>query len=172
MWHNQFCKVKEQNGNDKGFTLLEVLIAMVVLAIGILAVARMQTNAIRGNVSANDLTEAATHAQNRIESFVVLPYDDLANPNDPLDDVDHDGTGEDANYDGIDDNGGDFGLNDDTVATADGNATSADGKYNIFWNTAVNIPITNNKTIRVIVKWTQGNRDRRISMDYIKADTI
>jgi type IV pilus assembly protein PilV len=38
---------------ENGFTILEVLIAVSVLAIGILAVASMQISAIRGNAFAS-----------------------------------------------------------------------------------------------------------------------
>ncbi|MDP2681567.1 MAG: type IV pilus modification protein PilV [Deltaproteobacteria bacterium] len=44
--------------NQKGFTLLEVLIAIVILSIGLLGVAAMQTTAILGNTSAMNRSRA------------------------------------------------------------------------------------------------------------------
>lgn len=38
--------------NNKGFTLVEVLVALLVLSIGLLAVASMQTNSLRSNYNA------------------------------------------------------------------------------------------------------------------------
>lgn len=38
--------------NNKGFTLVEVLVAILVLSIGLLAVAGMQTNSLRSNNNA------------------------------------------------------------------------------------------------------------------------
>ena len=62
--------------SERGFTLIEVMIGMVIFAIGILSVAAMQTNAIRGNTSANKTTRAFTWCNDRIEFLKSLPYTD------------------------------------------------------------------------------------------------
>ena len=49
--------------NQKGFTLLEVLVAIVIVSIGLLAVAGMQTTAITANASAKDATVAIQLAE-------------------------------------------------------------------------------------------------------------
>ena len=61
---------------DAGFTLLEVIIAISILTVGLLAVGSMQTAAIHGNDTAYHVTEGATWAQNRIEALIALPYND------------------------------------------------------------------------------------------------
>ena len=61
---------------NQGYTLIEVLIAMAVFSIGILAVAAMQTTSVQGNASARRVTEATALAENQIESLLELPYDD------------------------------------------------------------------------------------------------
>lgn len=70
---------------EKGFTLLEVLFAVAILAYGLLAVASMQTTAIRGNYTASRLTEASTWAQDKLEKLMPLPYAsaDLASAGNP-----------------------------------------------------------------------------------------
>jgi prepilin-type N-terminal cleavage/methylation domain-containing protein len=62
--------------NQKGFTLLEVLIALVVLAIGILTVGGMQTSAIRGNATASHLTIANASTTDLFERLLNVSYDD------------------------------------------------------------------------------------------------
>ena len=64
--------------NNKGFTLVEVMIGMAIFVIGYLAVASMQMMAIKGNTSARKTTEAATLAADQLETLIVLPYDNIA----------------------------------------------------------------------------------------------
>ncbi len=64
--------------NNKGFTLVEVMIGMTIFVIGYLAVASMQIVAIKGDTSARKTTEAATLAADRLETLIVLPYEDIA----------------------------------------------------------------------------------------------
>ena len=60
-----------------GFSLLEVLIALVILAIGLLAVAQMQITAIKGNAFGSGMTSASSLAANTLERLMALPYDDV-----------------------------------------------------------------------------------------------
>jgi len=59
-----------------GFTLLEVIVAVSILTVGLLAVASMQTSAIQGNSLAVHVTEGTTWAQDRMETLLALPYSD------------------------------------------------------------------------------------------------
>lgn len=43
-------------GNESGFTLIEVLIALTIFAIGLLALAGMQVTGIQGNAKAHEVT--------------------------------------------------------------------------------------------------------------------
>lgn len=61
--------------DDKAFTLVEVLIAMMVLSVGLLELGRMQIVAIRVNSAANRLTQGTNLAQDRIEQLMALPFD-------------------------------------------------------------------------------------------------
>ena len=60
--------------NHCGFTLLEVLLAMLVLAFGILAIGSMQVTSIRQNAYANQETAASVLARDRLEGLVALVY--------------------------------------------------------------------------------------------------
>lgn len=58
-----------------GFTLLEVMIAMAIFAVGILAVSAMQINSINQNAGARMQTEATSLASDAMERLLALPYD-------------------------------------------------------------------------------------------------
>ena len=60
--------------NAAGFTLMEVLIAMVILSFGLIAVASMQVVAIQINSAANKLTQATTMLQDKVEALLALPF--------------------------------------------------------------------------------------------------
>ncbi len=62
--------------NAQGFTLIEVLIAMAIFSIGILAVTSMQMRSINQNTSARLQTEATTLAVDWMERLISLPYED------------------------------------------------------------------------------------------------
>ncbi len=182
----------KQNHNNQGFTLIEVLVAIVVLTIGILSLYSMQVSAINTNTTASNMTTGSNWASNTIETLLNNPYDNLK-------DVNGDGTNQDTNNDGIDESGGNsinytggvidnaggnFGLNDGLIynaaglligvnpALADHRATSPDGRYTILWNVAVDTPVPHSKTIRVIVTSQDRGVTKTVPMTYIKADKI
>lgn len=62
---------KNRRQFDKGFTLLELLIAIVILAIGLLAVASMQANAIRSNSLAERVTVITAVSQGAMEDLLA-----------------------------------------------------------------------------------------------------
>ncbi|MGA8239090.1 MAG: prepilin-type N-terminal cleavage/methylation domain-containing protein [Desulfobacterales bacterium] len=74
--------------NQEGFTLIEVLIAMAIFAVGILALAGLQVTYIGGNASAQMQTEATALGAQVIEQLKSLPFDAVeldsaANPHQP-----------------------------------------------------------------------------------------
>ena len=62
-------KLKKQDG----FTLIEVLIALTIFSVGLLAIAAMQTSAIRMNSTGNRLTELSTVGIEKFEQLMSLP---------------------------------------------------------------------------------------------------
>jgi len=149
--------MKEQNG----FTLLEVIIAIVIFSIGLLAVASMQMSAIKGNHFSGTLTEATNWAADQMEQLLSKDFTDPE-----LQDTDGDGTNQDGDNDWIDDDGGNFGLdhvadpdsdgqpdNDTTGLQADFQETQ--GIYTISWNVAEDVASNDTKTVKVTVSWTE-----------------
>jgi prepilin-type N-terminal cleavage/methylation domain-containing protein len=62
--------------NDKrGFTLIEVMVAIAIFAVGILALAGLQTNYISGNARARLQTEATALGAHVIEQLRSLQFD-------------------------------------------------------------------------------------------------
>jgi type IV pilus assembly protein PilV len=60
---------------NQGYTLVEVLIAMAIFALGFLSLATIQIKSIRQNASAQMYTEATTIAAESMERLISLPYD-------------------------------------------------------------------------------------------------
>ena len=71
--------------NQKGFTLVEVMISMVILAIGVLGLAPMMVTAMYGNAFSEDVTSAAFLAQDSMERLknqsVITPIPYTENNN-------------------------------------------------------------------------------------------
>lgn len=57
---------------NKGFSLLELLIGLVILAIGILAITGMQITSIRGNFFSDNIMQASILGQDRLEQLKTL----------------------------------------------------------------------------------------------------
>ena len=69
-------KVVMDKYSKNGFTLIEVLIAITVFSIGILAVISMQTASVGSNARAVQITKGVTVAADRVETILSLPYND------------------------------------------------------------------------------------------------
>jgi len=133
---------KRQNG----FTFIEILVSIVILAVGLLSIAGLVTTVIKGNVSSKKTTTAIALAQTKIEELKNKPFTDPeledtnASNNFNLSStisIDH-------SEEGIDENG------------------EAGGYYNRIWNVANNIPSSGIKTVEVIITW-QDNGAHSIS---------
>ena len=59
---------------DKGFTLIEVILAIMILSFGIMGVAAMQVTALKANASTRSLTTATTWAADQLEKLNDLGY--------------------------------------------------------------------------------------------------
>jgi prepilin-type N-terminal cleavage/methylation domain-containing protein len=65
---------------ENGFTLVEVIVAMFILAVGILAVLSMQMDSHASLKRSRELTEAMVHAQDQAEKLRLLKYNGIATP--------------------------------------------------------------------------------------------
>ena len=125
--------------NHQGFSLIEVLIAISIFSIGILAIASMQSTSIDNSSSAMMQTEMSAWAADRIETLIALPYSDAA-----LDPGTY-GSAVSQSTDGIDN---DWDGNIDEIGEA--------GTLNtITWTIQEDTPINNTKTITVTVTSTR-----------------
>ena len=76
-----------------GFTIIEVLIAIVILSYGLLAVASMQVSAMKANTLAARHTLQTKWAQHKLEELMALPFehDDLKASGNPHQEATSDG---------------------------------------------------------------------------------
>ena len=144
---------------EGGFTLIEVLVAMAIFLIGILAVLMMHIKAINTNAGARSVTENYTWAMDKVEELLVLNYSDAQ-----LAAGDHSlaaGTFTQAG-DGIDNNAN--GQIDEAGET---------GQILISWTVQDNFPVLDTKSVRVTVKHTRPLvGDKILNVDFIKANML
>ena len=62
---------------DRGFTLIEVLVSLLILAVGALALAQLMTTGVFVNVRTKDDTEISSVAQQLLEQIFRSGYDNL-----------------------------------------------------------------------------------------------
>lgn len=67
---------QSEMGGQDGFTLIEVLIAITIFAIGIMGVFSMQVDAMRGSGTTRTQVETAQMAQDKAEDLMHLAYND------------------------------------------------------------------------------------------------
>ena len=130
------------------FSLIEILIAISIFSIGMLAVVSLQISSMNVNASSRRLTDATAMASERMERLLALPYN-----NNNLTDTDGDS---------------DVGLGD--IGEDDNNADfqETNGIYNIFWNIAENQFINDTKTIRVIAVYDNRGEQRQVVLQQVK----
>jgi len=160
---------------NRGFSLLEVLLGISVFMIGMLGVTALNISSLKSNTFSGNLSEATLIAATKIEEFMAMDFNDIKDNN-------GDGTDQDANKNGIDDDDegtatdgiANFGLDDIGEGVADDfdNNLGYNEIYTVYWNVAVSkpIPVTppRTKTINVIVEWKVKDEPRTISMEVVR----
>jgi len=62
---------------SNGFSLIEVLVSLVILAISLLALAALMTTTTKNNAFGGQMTEAATLAQDKLEELRVTQWGNI-----------------------------------------------------------------------------------------------
>ena len=65
----------------KGFTLIEVLVALVILSFSLLALAGLMVTTTKNNAFGSHMTEAATFAQDKLEELRAIKWENLIDGN-------------------------------------------------------------------------------------------
>ncbi len=130
----------------KGYTLIEVMVAMTVLSVGILGLTALQIAGIRGNALSRTNTEAGHLLKHHMESILHADYDTLF-----IRDIN-------------------TSNNSDLMSTIQTDFKNVDihgrplqnSTYTLIWNVADNTPIKGTRTIVVMVTWQNGKRKRQL----------
>lgn len=114
-------------------TLVEIMVALVVLAFGLLGVAALQVRAITESSGGQHLSAASALARNRVEELTRIAWDDSV----------------------LDDSGGAW--------SADAAISTADQTYNVAERITLDAvePATMIKSIEVRVTWNDEKRANR-----------
>lgn len=164
----------KKNSWDKGFGLVEVMVAIVVLGLSVVGIISMNTASVGGNAAASITTQGVNIATRHIETLMTLDNGHAW----VLDNNGNGGTDRDANINWIDDDdettveGGEDGTENyglDEIAGADSTIVTDDNEFDIFWNVATDRPVPNVDTIRVIVRPRKGILNRRtVTVDFLR----
>jgi prepilin-type N-terminal cleavage/methylation domain-containing protein len=136
--HKAAETVREKRG-QRGFTLIEVLIAMAIFSIGILAVGTLQITSTNSNATARIHTEEYTWVVDQIERLTGLDYD-------------HDDL-----------------VATEPPATPLPPYSVIQGPYTVSWRVWDDTPVAGAKRIAVTADNPDHPRARPIRIDFIKA---
>lgn len=145
---------KKLTSGNTGFTLIEVMVGLLIFAIGIMAVYGMQLQSIQMNNYARRLTEASNAARQKMEELKTLASTVKREDPDDSDLITYNGYD-----DALVDRNADWRVGLDTAV-----AGQADGEEgNVFWNVAANTPVTDTKTVHVIATWNWRGEVKRVT---------
>ena len=137
--------------DNKGFTIVEVMISLAIFSIGFLAYSGLQLSATKANTKARWLTQAMTCATDRAEQLLDLPYahtDLTAGVHSLAADADE----IDNNSDGRIDEPGES------------------GPLNFSWTVTDGATLNNVKTINISIAWSSPYDQHTMNLVYYKAD--
>lgn len=195
--HENHRSQSRQKGSQQGFSLVEVMVAILLLTVGLLALAKMQTSAVASNAFGYQLTQATFLAQDKLEelrllnecylevsakpqiSWTTADQDVVDNYNSQLSDSVDNWVETDTSVplDGTPDA---FSWQPDTPdhTNSDGpggvanpidvtGATVSSGGYTRTWYVVEDRPMSKAKTIRVRVTWRGKENQREVTLDTV-----
>jgi type IV pilus assembly protein PilV len=128
--------------HSNGFTLVEFLVAILIIGIGILGLTGLQVTAMKGNLGSKNLTTANVLAERKMEGFKNTPFASLA----PV-----------TNH-----------ADPDNPLNSNGLGSPYSGRiFNRFWTVQPYGGSSNMKQITVTISWPEGGRTRSTSLDTI-----
>jgi type IV pilus modification protein PilV len=160
----RFSSGKRGSKKESGFTLLEVLVGMSILAVGMLAVARMQITSIEGIDKSDEGTIALNLAQREMERIINMDYTDSSLSDNPANNGDLYSTASTDYQDCVDSIG-------DTVAPG-GNCLDDPALYNLIYNLKNNttgFPPTPYKEVVLLVQWKRKGKTYTRTLTFVKA---
>ena len=141
-----------------GFSLIEVMVALAVFSVGLLAIFSMQFSAIKTNAVARGVTENITVASAKAEQLMALPYEHADLLATGVIQRAQDADGIDNNLDGEVDEAGETGY------------------LQVDWQVqddCLGVDFTGHKCVQVHVSSTvNGKRLKEIRLDFIKANML
>jgi len=134
---------KKKNSNG-GFTLIELMIAMAIMAFGVLGYTFLQSRSLQNRVFSREMNRATIIAQDFTEQLMALPY------NHSLLDADTSGnpTTHPLSGSGVTKDGQQW------IVTTEGNF-----RYYTRWVVTAGIPDTNVKLIELFTVWEKKSPD-------------
>src|SRR3990172_6459986 len=126
--------------NNKGFTLVEIMIAVFILVIALLGLISVTVMVIKGNSFSKTMTAATTLAKDKMEQLKNTGYGSLAGSTD---------------YAKLD-------------STAQATQT-AESIYTRTWTVTNDSPAAGMKTVEVTVQWNWQNAARNVTLRSIVA---
>jgi len=141
---------KRTVAGSNGFTVIELMIAMAVMAFGILGYSFLQSRSLQNRVFAREMNRATTVAQEVMEELMALPYNHAL-----LADENTDGTPTNypANGSGVTRDGKQW------FVRTDGNF-----RYYTRWEVTAGIPTTGIKLIELFTAWEKKTPDGTITL--------
>ena len=135
--------IKNRINNKEGFTLIEVMIALVLLMVAMLAVGTMQITAIRGNAFGKEMQMAVVVGREVLERAMSAPYNNVVTGN---------VTGLPA-----------FDMQENVTP----DPANPGFQYTRTWNVTNNTPFVNAATVTTTVTWDDTSGEHSITLNTI-----